>query len=145
MKIIFGIYTHNLSVSILLTGLWTEKAIKKLSSVISGMLVSSSVVNFPMDLKTEKARQKVFFISFIPSEVSSGSLPNNRQNIVCNFINVFICSSIYLSVNIIYHQQNTICNSFRELTVAVTFAIIIYQLSGIYRRVWFVSNPVSNI
>jgi hypothetical protein len=79
MKIIFGIYTHNLSVSILLTGLWTEKAIKKLSSVISGMLVSSSVVNFPMDLKTEKARQKVFFISFIPSKVSSGSLPKPTE------------------------------------------------------------------
>jgi hypothetical protein len=72
-------------------------------------------------------------------------LPNNRRNIICNFIAVFICPSICPSVNIIYHQQNTICNSVRELTVAVIFAIILYQLSGIYRRVWFVGNPVINI
>ena len=29
--------------------------------------------------------------------------------------------------------------------IAVAFAVILFQLSRIYRRMWFVGNPVSNI
>jgi hypothetical protein len=37
------------------------------------------------------------------------------------------------SVNIIYHWQNIIYNSVSMLTVAVIFAVIVFQLFGIYR------------
>jgi len=45
--------------------------------------------------------------------------------------NIFICSIslISLSVNITYHRQNTICNSVDELTVVMTFVVILFQLS----------------
>jgi hypothetical protein len=42
--------------------------------------------------------------------------------------------AIYLSVNIAYYRRNTICNSVGELKVALTFTIMFFQLSGIYRR-----------
>jgi len=44
-------------------------------------------------------------------------------------IGVFICPYVYPSLNITYHQQNTICNSISELIVAVTFTVILFQLS----------------
>jgi hypothetical protein len=43
----------------------------------------------------------------------------------------FICfiSLVSLLVNITYYWHNTICNSVGELTVAVIFAVILFQLS----------------
>jgi hypothetical protein len=52
--------------------------------------------------------------------------------------------SVYLSVNITYHQQNTIYNFVGAVKVAVVFAVILFRLSGIYRRSNFVSNSISN-
>jgi hypothetical protein len=43
-------------------------------------------------------------------------------------------SSVYQSVKITYHQQNTICNFIGELTIVVKFTIILFQLFKIYRR-----------
>ena len=39
-----------------------------------------------------------------------------------------------LSVIIIYHRQNTICNSIGALTISVAFVVILFQLSRIYRQ-----------
>ena len=75
--------------------------------------VTTSVINIPMDLQTDKVCQKKF-IRFIPS------------------------------INITYHRHNTICNFVSALIVKVAFAVILCQLSGIYRRSSFVGNPISN-
>jgi len=94
-----------------------------------------------MDLETDKAHKKNWSISFhryFPQEVCH----INDKNTTCNFIGVFICSSVYRSVNITYHQRNIIYNSIEELAVVVTFEIIPFQLFGIYRRTWSVNNPV---
>jgi len=64
---------------------------------------------------------------------------------VCNFTNVFIFISMYPSINITYHRYNTICNSIRVLTVAVTLTLILFQLFRIYRQMWSLGNPVHNI
>jgi len=84
-------------------------------------------------------------IRFIPSIFAAANFPYNQWNTVCNSICVFICPLVYLLVNITYHWQNIIYNSIEELIIAMTFAVILFQLSRIYRRMWFVDNPVSNI
>jgi hypothetical protein len=52
--------------------------------------------------------------------------------------------SVYVSLNITYHQQNTIYNFVGAVKVAVAFAVILFRLSRIYRRSNFVSNSISN-
>ena len=52
--------------------------------------------------------------------------------------------SVYPSINITYHRQNTFCNSIGALIVAVTYAVILFHLSGIYRQSSSVGNPISN-
>jgi len=44
---------------------------------------------------------------------------------MCNVIDIFICLSVYPPINITYHQHNTICNFIGELTIAVTFTVIL--------------------
>jgi hypothetical protein len=48
------------------------------------------------------------------------------------------------SINITYHQHNTIFNFVSTLIVKVAFAVILCQLLGIYQRSSFVGNPISN-
>jgi steroid 5-alpha reductase family enzyme len=79
--------------------------------------MSSLVINITMDLQTDKVRKKKF----------------------TRYI-----SSVYLSVNKTYHQQNKICNSIGMLVVAVIFAVIFFELSGIYQQSSFVGNPINN-
>jgi hypothetical protein len=122
------------------TSLW-----KKLLSIISSLSVSLSIINLLMDLQTDKAFQNFFlpasFYWYFPLEVCHIT----DKNTICNFINIFICLFIYQSVNITYHRYNTICNSIKELAVAVTLVVILFQLSGIYRRMWSLGNHVRNI
>jgi hypothetical protein len=77
--------------------------------------MNPSVINVLIDLQTDKARQKQI-IRFI--------------------------LSVYPSVNITYHQQNSICNFVGVLIPAVVFAIVLFQLSGIYRQNSYVGNSI---
>jgi len=68
----------------------------------------------------------------------------NQQNNICNFIHVFICFfSIFIGKYNI-SSKNIICNSVGELTIAVIFVVIIFQLSEIYRPRFYIGNPVNN-
>jgi hypothetical protein len=101
--------------------------LEKLSSIISGLSVSLSLINILMDQKTNKARKIIklptSFCQYFPREVCH---IYNRKNTVYNSVSVFICLSVYPSVNIAYHQQNIICNSIEELTIEVTFTEILF-------------------
>jgi hypothetical protein len=88
---------------------------KKLWLVIYRLSMNPSVINVLIDLQTDKARQKQI-IRFI--------------------------LSVYPSVNITYHQQNSICNFVGVLIPAVVFAIVLFQLSGIYRQNSYVGNSI---
>jgi hypothetical protein len=79
--------------------------------------MSLLVINISKDLQPNKARQKIF---------------------TCFIL------SVYLAVNITYHRHNTIYNFISELIEVVVFAIIFFQLFGIYRRSSSVGNPISN-
>ena len=48
---------------------------------------------------------------------------------------------VYSSVNIRYHRQNTIYNFVNALTITITFVIILFQLSEIYRRLVLLVTP----
>jgi hypothetical protein len=149
IDIIFFWYLYSQSVSKYVTNELTNEnsPSEKLLLVISGMSMSPSVINLLMDLKMDKARQKnlpASFHQYFSREVCHIT-NGNQWNTVCNFVSVFICPLIYPSVNITYHRHNIICNFIVELTVVMTFAVILFQLSGIYWQMWFVGNPVSNI
>jgi len=77
--------------------------------------MNPSVINVLIDLQTDKARQKQI-IRFI--------------------------LSVYPSVNITYHQHNSICNFVGVLIPAVVFAIVLFQLSEIYRQNSYVGNSI---
>jgi hypothetical protein len=111
---------------------------KKLLSIISSL----SMVNLLRNLQMDKAYKKKTLNRFIPSVFFSGSLLYNRWNTICNFV---ICLSVYPLVNITYHWWKTIGNSVGKLTVAIIFAIILFQLCRIYRWMWYVGNLLSNI
>jgi len=83
--------------------------------VIYRLSMNPSVINVLIDLQTDKARQKQI-IRFI--------------------------LSVYPSVNITYHQQNSICNFVGVLIPAVVFAIVFFQLSEIYRQNSYVGNSI---
>jgi len=122
------------------------KTIRKKKTLVSNFwFIGESVVNkFINGLKNRQSEQKKKTY-FIMSVFLSGSLSYNQKNTICNSVNIFICLSVYLLVNITYYRQNIIYNFVEELTIEVTFTIILFQLFGIYRLMWFIDNPVSNI
>jgi hypothetical protein len=134
-KISIGIYTHSLLISILSIGSRT-KPVRRKTLVCNFWSVGEFVGNKLTDgFRDRQSAQKNWYISFqlyFPQEVCH----INNRNTTCNFIGVFICLSVYPSVNITYHQWNIIYNSIRDLTVLVIFATILFQHSEIYRRTW---------
>jgi hypothetical protein len=82
----------------------------------------------------EKAHKKNYPLHSVGISIGKFNIsPTGKLYVIPSIY--FIFPSIYPSVNITYHQQNIICNFVGKLIVAMIFAVILFQLFGIYQRI----------